>query len=192
MDSPALRNVHLLAAVVFVASVLVLAVQLITPLPIVVSLGESGTQTARVGQYFAYDDVAVVVVASVLSGASATYLVLHDRAHRLVDQLGNADPESHPRPEPNGGTETGDGGERDGEDGSSRREQWEKTAESLKNNEATVYTLLIEAGGERPQRELVEETDLSKATVSRTLDKLENRGLVERKRSGMGNTIRLQ
>lgn len=193
MDLRALQNTHLLAAVVFVAAVLVLAIQLITPSPIMVSLGESGTQTTNVGQYFTYSDVAVVVVASVLCGASGTYLVLHDRAHRLVTQATESRPDTRRQPKANGGVETSGGGVvANPEQEDPPREQWKETVDRLKNNEETVYTILIEADGELPQRDLVEKTDLSKATVSRTLDKLENRNLVERKRSGLGNTIRLQ
>jgi uncharacterized membrane protein len=67
--------------------------------------------------------------------------------------------------------------------------RWEKTVDRLYNNEETVYTVVLEAGGELPQRDIVEGTDLSKATVSRTLDTLESKDLVERKRKGMGNVV---
>jgi len=62
----------------------------------------------------------------------------------------------------------------------------------LKDNEETIYSLLSDTDGEPPQREIVEETSLLKATVSRTLDSLEHKSLVERKRRGMGNVVRLQ
>ncbi|WP_135536076.1 helix-turn-helix transcriptional regulator [Halostella pelagica] len=193
MNYRPLRNIHLLAAVTFVTAILVLAIQLITPSPVMVSLGESGTQTTSVGQYFTYNDVAVVVVASLLCGASGTYLVLHDRAQRLVNHEATGQQNVRPQPEANGGVETSDGGvDTYPEETGLPREQWEETAERLQNNQETIYTELIEADGELAQRKLVEETDLSKATVSRTLDKLENRGLVERKRNGMGNTIQLK
>ncbi|WP_435066733.1 helix-turn-helix transcriptional regulator [Haloplanus sp. C73] len=192
MDVPALRNGHHLTAVVFVTAILVLAVQLLTPAPIVVSVGENGTQTARVGQYFTHNDVAVLVVASLLCGASGTYLLLHDHVQRLVTDASSASTETPPQVEPNGTVETRDGGgEANADHEAHVREQWQETATRLTNNEETLYTRLIEADGELPQRTLVEETDLSKATVSRTLDKLEHRGLLERKRNGMGNVIRL-
>ncbi|ELZ98119.1 MarR family regulator [Haloferax mucosum ATCC BAA-1512] len=185
MNFRALRNVNLVAAVVFIAATLTLAVQLLSPSPVVVSLGDNGMQTAQIGQYFTYNEVAVVVVAAVICGSSGTYLVLHDRSSHVSNR-------PHPSNAPhatdqsrvmtNGGTETVQ----------ADRERWESTAERLKNNEAVIYTALLEADGKLAQRKLVEETDLSKATVSRTLDKLENRSLVERKRSGMGNTVYLQ
>ncbi len=42
------------------------------------------------------------------------------------------------------------------------------------------------------QSELVEKTGLSKASVSRALDLLESKGLVERRRRGMGNVVLLK
>ncbi|ADQ69065.1 MarR family transcriptional regulator [Halogeometricum borinquense DSM 11551] len=192
MNFRALQNTHLVAAVLFVASVLVLAMQLITPSPIMVSMGDSSAQATQLGEYFTYSDVAVVVVAAVLCGASGTYLVLHDRAQQLV-QPKHDRPDARSQPAVNGGVEPSNGvSDSDSGTWESHHERWEATAERLQNNEEVVYTALIEADGELPQRKLVEETDLSKATVSRTLDKLEHRELVERERVGIGNTVRLQ
>ena len=192
MNFRPLQHTHLLAAVFFLAAVLVLAVQLITPSPVVVSLGENGTQTTSVGEYFTYREVAVAVGAAVVCGASGTYLVLHDRAHVVASQprtptegrspIETAEPPTTRPAHPKHTRATSPPDEK----------RWEETLEKLTNNQETIYELLIEADGELPQRELVDETDLSKATVSRTLDKLENRGLVVRKRSGMGNTIHLE
>ncbi|MFD1587649.1 helix-turn-helix transcriptional regulator [Halorientalis brevis] len=193
MDFRPLHHTHLLAAVVFVAAVLVLAVQLITPSPVVVSLGENGTQTTSVGQYFTYSEVSIVVVAAFAAGVSGTYLVLHDQAHVLASQ--SPPPTrtaARSRAETNGSGTTRAHSASTAEKGPADEDRWEETLDKLANNQETIYQLVLEADGTLPQRELVEETDLSKATVSRTLDKLENRGLVERRRNGMGNTIHLQ
>lgn len=191
MDFRPPEQIPLLAAATFVTAILVLAVQLITPSPVMVSLAENGTQTKSVGQYFTYTDVAVAVVASLFCGASGTYLVLYNRAHQLVGRTKQRDtrlpPTASDYVESSGGRVDVNSDGREPSD-----ERWEEIVDTLKNNEETVYTVLMEAGGEIPQRKIVEKTDLSKATVSRTLDKLENRGLVERKRSGMGNTIHLR
>ncbi|WP_135820286.1 helix-turn-helix transcriptional regulator [Halostella litorea] len=189
MNARALRTSHLAAAVVFIAAVLVLAVQLITPSPVVVSVGESGAETTQVGQYFTYDEVAVVAVAALVSGASGTYLVLGGRARAPADPpTANGPAEPAPSPAANGGGDA----DRAADDSEDRRERREATLDRLGDNEATIYSMLLDADGEIPQRALVEGTDLSKATVSRTLDNLEHRGLVERKRSGIGNTVHLQ
>ncbi|MUV61442.1 MarR family transcriptional regulator, partial [Halobacterium sp. CBA1126] len=70
-----------------------------------------------------------------------------------------------------------------------RREQWEATAERLSSNEAAVYEAVLDADGVLPQADIVDRTDISKASVSRALDSLEARDLVERKRRGMGNVV---
>ncbi|WP_255152422.1 helix-turn-helix transcriptional regulator [Halorarius halobius] len=187
MDIRALQNVHAIAAAVFVAAVLVLAVQLITPSPIVVSVGGDGTQATPVGHYFTYRDVAVAVVAAGACGVSGTYLLVHDRAHRTTRPVTGGSPGRT-----NGGAVgVNGGGTSHQEPREDRHEQWEETVARLRNNEETIYATLVDADGELAQRELVERTDLSKATVSRTLDKLENRDLLERRRTGLGNTIYL-
>lgn len=192
MNFRALQHTHLLAAVVFLAAVLVLVVQLITPSPVLISVGENGTQTTTVGQYFTYPEVSIVGVAAFVCGVSSTYLVIHDQEHVLASQS-TASPDDRESDEANptfraSSAQT----DRPQPAGQSAEDQWEENLQRLSNNQHTVYELLIEAEGELPQRELVEQTDFSKATVSRTLDKLEHRGLVERKRSGMGNTVRLE
>ena len=78
MDVSALHGKRLIAASAFVAAVLVLAIQLITPSPVMVSIGDNGAQTTQLGQYFTYTDVALITVAASLLGASGTYLLLHD------------------------------------------------------------------------------------------------------------------
>lgn len=191
----ALEKRPLVAAVAFVAAVLVLAVQLITPSPVMVSVGDGGAEATQLGQYFTYSDVAVIAVAAFVCGTSGTYLALHDREDELADpdrSPADGNP-AYAAPEANSADGVGTAGPREGPDREEdRRERWEEVADRLKNNEETIYSMLVDADGELAQRELVEETDLSKATVSRTLDKLENRGLVQRRRNGMGNTVHLR
>ena len=73
-----------------------------------------------------------------------------------------------------------------------RKKKWEEIAKTLKEDEAKIYKAIIESDGIITQSELVEKTGLSKASVSRTLDLLESKGLVERRRSGMGNVVLLK
>lgn len=198
MDLSALRGKRLVAAVIFVAATLVLAIQLITPSPVVVSVSENGAQTRQLGQYFTYSDVSVIAVAASLLGGSGTYLLIHDQAttetkesetHRVASNSLKETPV-----DPKSGSPISDGdGRVAGEDEEIEpRRRWEETADQLRNNEETVFRIVLDSGGELPQREIVEETDLSKATVSRTLDTLGSKGLIERKRRGMGNVVVLQ
>ena len=73
-----------------------------------------------------------------------------------------------------------------------RRAEWEESADSLANTERVVYETVLDADGVLPQSEIVDDTEFSKATVSRALDTLEARNLIERKRRGVGNIIILQ
>ncbi len=69
---------------------------------------------------------------------------------------------------------------------------FEEIAKGLKEDEATVLRAIIASDGIIMQGELVEKTGLPKSTVSKSLDALEVRGLVERRRRGMGNVILLK
>ncbi|SDY93215.1 helix-turn-helix transcriptional regulator [Halopenitus persicus] len=194
MDLSALHGKRLIAAAIFVAAVLVLAVQLITPSPVMVSIGDNGAQTTQLGQYFTYTDVALITVAASFLGASGTYLLLYDHTtvvptnESAVPHTVATDGETPPIRQ---AVSDGQGSGTVQHDTTDPEERWEETVDRLHNNEETVYTVVLEAGGELPQRDIVKGTELSKATVSRTLDTLESKDLVERKRKGMGNVVAL-
>lgn len=193
---PSTRSRRLFAAVVFLGSVVVLATQLINPSPVMVTVGEDGSEVAELGSYFQYQDVAVIASAAFVLGVSATYLLLAGEPTR----------ESAPEHDGNRTLVSGsiqasaDGGETEAappdhepsdELLAARRQEWEETAAKLANKEREVYETLLEADGVLPQSEIVDHTDLSKASVSRALDGLEVKNLVERKRRGMGNVVYL-
>lgn len=73
-----------------------------------------------------------------------------------------------------------------------RRKKTEEISTSLKGDEKKVYDLITAAEGAIFQSELVEKTGLSKVRVSRVLDGLEGKGLVERRRRGMANMVLLK
>lgn len=72
-----------------------------------------------------------------------------------------------------------------------RRNAIEKEIQTLNEDEKRIYEIIFRSDGIIFQSELVEKTDFPKAKISRLLDKLENRGLVERRRQGMSNLILL-
>lgn len=195
-----MRSLHrrrLFAAVVFVCSTVVLAVQLINPSPVVVSVGDSGTNVAELGGYFRYSDVGIITIAATLLGSSGTYLLVADHSEkeaagadgRPTTGLAATHDTAGPTPTPPDGG-TADVAPSD-ELLEARRQEWEETAQRLANNERDVYEALLEADGVLPQSEIVDQLDCSKATVSRALDSLETKNLVERKRRGMGNMVLL-
>ena len=190
MNLRALHGRQLLAAVIFVAATLVLAVQLITPAPIVVSISENGTETAEFGEYFLYRDVAIIGISAAVLGASGTYLVTSGRTSPDAES-----PVTKPTPPEHAGDPVRADGNNDFTPSDdlleTRRQEWEETAKRLAKNERKIYETVLEADGVMAQSDIVDAVDLSKATVSRALDSLETKNLVERKRRGIGNMILL-
>lgn len=67
-----------------------------------------------------------------------------------------------------------------------------KVAKKLGDDEKTVFDVLAKSDGMVFQNDLVKETGFSKVKVTRVLDKLEAKGLIERRRRGMTNVIVLK
>jgi uncharacterized membrane protein len=72
------------------------------------------------------------------------------------------------------------------------KERYKEIFNKLSSDERTVLEKIIDAEGSIFQSELIEKTKFSKAKVTRILDKLEGKGLVERRRRGMSNVIILK
>jgi len=63
---------------------------------------------------------------------------------------------------------------------------------TLEPEERTVMENIIESNGSIFQSQLVENTKQSKVKITRILDRLEGKGLIERKRRGMTNVVILK
>jgi len=72
------------------------------------------------------------------------------------------------------------------------QEEKHKKLEHLDDEERQVMNILLREDGSIYQSDLVKETGLSKVKVSRLLDKIEGKGLIERKRRGMTNIVVLR
>ena len=70
--------------------------------------------------------------------------------------------------------------------------QTEPDTTGLEPEERTLLQRVIDADGSIFQAELVEKSGLGKVKVTRVLDRLEGKGLVERKRRGMTNIVVLK
>ncbi|MDN5327615.1 MAG: hypothetical protein PWP03_253 [Candidatus Woesearchaeota archaeon] len=70
-----------------------------------------------------------------------------------------------------------------------KEKKLERILGNLKEDEKRICELIKESGGAIFQSELVEKTNFSKVKVSRILDKLEGRGIIERRRRGMTNLV---
>lgn len=69
------------------------------------------------------------------------------------------------------------------------RENYEGVLKKLGGDERGVFEQIIDEKGSVFQSALVEKTGMTKVKVTRILDRLEGKGLVERKRRGMTNIV---
>ncbi len=72
------------------------------------------------------------------------------------------------------------------------KENYQKVIDNLDADEKQVFERIIEAEGTIFQSDLVEKTNFTKVKVTRILDKLEGKKLIERKRRGMTNVVILK
>ncbi|WP_323172993.1 MarR family transcriptional regulator [Natrialba sp. PRR66] len=179
---------RLVAATLVVAAFL-LCLQLLHPSPVVVSVSGSSSETTRLPGFFAYRDVGVVLVTSFVLGACSTYLFLDWRAETERSPAeDDAEPTSKQlevEDEPGSVTISDELLER-------RHREWDTIAPKLSQAERDIYEQIPDADGVLEQRLIVAQTDHSKATVSRKLDRLEGKNLVERRRRGMGKVVFLR
>ena len=69
------------------------------------------------------------------------------------------------------------------------KENYKKVLSGLDGDEKKVLETVIEANGTAFQSDIVDKTGFAKAKVSRVLDRLEGKKVVERRRRGMANVI---
>jgi len=178
--TPTRSRSELLAAGVLVTATAILVAQFLTATPAVAVAGDQSARVGTLGWRFTLRDVAVVAVAAWAAGVSATVLLTGGSTAAANGTTAERDPETQASTDRSSGELL-----------QARRREWETVSDRLASNEELVYQTVLDADGVLPQSEIVDRTDLSKATVSRTLDSLETRDLVERKRRGMGNTVLL-
>jgi uncharacterized membrane protein len=152
-------------AALFIVSAFVLGIKLLNPTPIQIYVGENGTYVTQIPGFFTTMDVIIIMVASIVLSISGAYLLI-----------------------------PGSDSEKPAEKSvlEERRDRWGKISKTLKDDEQKIYKVILDSDGLVNQSELVEKTGLSKSKVSRILDLLESKGLVERKRRGMGNIVVLK
>ena len=183
----------LFAAAVFVASVLVLALKLLNPTPVQILVEGNTAIAAQVPGLFTYADVFVIAVALVLMSVSGTYILLHDSTTpaSAADIIAAAAPASAAPASAADIIAAAAPASAADIILEERRQRWEGVAKTLKDDEQTLFKAIIDEGIVH-QSELVEKTGLPKSNVSRALYGLESRGLIERRRRGMGNVILLK
>ena len=163
MRRDALTGWRLLMTGIFMVSVFIIALKLMNPTEIHIHLEGEETVLSQVLRNYTLYDIAMVIVAAFFSGVSVTFLT---------------------RSEPKQVT-----GETIFEQ---KRASYDKILPTLKEYEQKVFQAILDAEGIIAQSEISEITGVSRSNVTRALDLLESRGLVERRRRGMGNVIFLK
>ena len=81
----------------------------------------------------------------------------------------------------------------DGENSPTDPDRWDQLIEGLAvDDERRIVQIMANEGGTIFQSQLVEKTGYSKSKVSLVLDRLEARGMLERRRHGMSNVVVLK
>ncbi|MBA7600129.1 hypothetical protein ES703_07176 [subsurface metagenome] len=159
-----LRGRSILVACVFIVSVFLVMLKLMNPTEIHIYLEGEETVLSQIMKNYTFFDVVLLVASSIVAGMSVVYLMLFDDVQRPTAEMLLE----------------------------SRLSRYERLIPTLKDDEQKIFHAIIDSQGIIAQSELSEMTGVSKSNVSRALDLLESRGLVERKRRGMGNTILLK
>lgn len=73
-----------------------------------------------------------------------------------------------------------------------QKENNEKVLNKLNEEEKQIIAKIIESEGSIYQSDLIKKTGLSKVKITRILDKIEGKGLINRQRRGMTNVIILK
>ncbi|MBU1203872.1 MAG: MarR family transcriptional regulator [Nanoarchaeota archaeon] len=72
------------------------------------------------------------------------------------------------------------------------KEDYQDVMMELSNDEKLVFEKILESEGIIFQSDLVDKSNLQKVKITRLLDRLEGKGLIERKRRGMTNIVILK
>ena len=151
-------------AVLFIASVFVLGIKLLNPTPVQIFIEGQNTAITQIPGFFTFLDVIILIVASIILAITGMYLLFFDSVEKPAGELVLEE----------------------------RKKRWEQIVKTLKDDQQKIYKAIIDSDGIINQSELVEKTGISKSNVSRALDLLDSRGLIERRRRGMGNIVLLK
>ncbi len=75
---------------------------------------------------------------------------------------------------------------------SQKRQELERSLKELDGDERKIYGIIESSDGVVFQSDIVEKTEFPKVKVTRLLDRMEHKGLVERRRRGMSNIVLLK
>ena len=157
----------LISAIVLIVSVLLLIDRLLATGPVQLILEDGRAVPIEGASYFSLNDVLFFIITAWLGGMSFLYIVISSKEKEVPGLNGNT-PEI-----------------------AENKNAALLAASMLEGDEKTLLQQIIDSN-DILQRELILKTGFSEPKVSRLLDKLERRGLILRRRDGMGNRISLK
>ena len=157
----------LISAIVLIISVLLLMDRLLAQGPVQLILENGKAVPVEGASYFSLNEVLLFIIAAWLGGMSFLYIILSSKEKETPrsDKIETTIPEN--------------------------KSAAMVAADILDGDEKILFQKIVDNDG-LLQRELILNTDFSEPKVSRLLDKLERRGLIIRKRDGMGNRVMLK
>ena len=154
------RNFRLLFFAGLLISMFVLTVKLLQPVSIQLIIDGSRIELTQQPAFYALSDVVIVVASAFTAGVCAVCLAL------------------------------GVGEASEGVSALNVKVDLSRALDGVEDEaEKAVLSLLVESDGSAFQSDLVERSGFSKGKVSLILDRLEARGIIQRKRSGMTNLV---
>jgi uncharacterized membrane protein len=157
----------LISAIVLIISVLLLIDRLLAQGPVQLILENGKAVPVEGASYFSLNEVLLLLIAAWLGGMSFLYIILSSKEKETPgsEKIETAIPEN--------------------------KNAAMVAADILEGDEKILFRKIVDNDG-LLQRELILDTDFSEPKVSRLLDRLERRGLIIRKRDGMGNRVMLK
>lgn len=173
------KTVSIFMAVLFIASIFITGIKLITPTPINIFVEGSDVIVSQMPGFYTLADMVIVTVSALLLGISAIYLLFVDvkpaleKKSERVSTVEKASASNYERQIPD-----------------ISRDKIEEILGVLKGNEPKIIKTLLDFG-EMNQAELAARTGIPRSSLSRILADLERRGLVIRYGFGTSKMIKL-
>ena len=157
----------LISAIVLIISVLLLIDRLLAQGPVQLILENGKAVPVEGASYFSLNEVLIFIIAAWLGGMSFLYIIISSKEKEIprFERIETTIPEN--------------------------KSAAMVAVDILDGDEKILFQKILDNDG-LLQRELILNTDFSEPKVSRLLDKLERRGLIIRKRDGMGNRVMMK
>jgi hypothetical protein len=161
-----LEKKTLFAVFLLMASTFILFYKFLLPAKVQIIIEGSVVEIVQIPALYPLNDTIIIATMAFVMGASTIYLLMLPPYHpSLTSPILDK----------------------------TKLERWKANLESLTDkDEYRLYQLVMEESGITFQGKLVEKSGFPKSKVSLALDRLEARGLLERKRHGMSNIVILK